>query len=242
MMTAVILCGGLGTRLRSVVADRPKVLAPIEGEPFLGYLLSHLRRQGVTDLILSIGHLGEQVEDYARSGARWQVRLRYVQESEPLGTGGALRLAADTMNLNEPFLALNGDTFFDGSLDRLTAFDASKQDARASLALVEVPNASRYGIVTVDPEGGAIRAFIEKQAGHAGPAWINAGVYVLSPALLASIPAEQNVSLERDVFPRGIGQGLYGCRFPEARFLDIGTPEDYARAPTLLPPLPDNAP
>lgn len=241
-MKAVVLCGGLGTRLRSRVADRPKVLAPVRGEPFLAYLMEHLRRQGVQDIILATGYLGEMVEDYVGDGARWQVRLRCVQEPEPLGTGGALRFVADAMNLRESFLALNGDTFFSGSISRLTAFHASKQDAQASLALVEAPDASRYGTVQADPEGGEIRAFVEKQGGYDGPAWINAGVYVLGPAFVASIPAGRNVSLERDVFPRWIGQGLYGCHFPEDRLLDIGTPEDYARAQALPQSLPGHLP
>lgn len=234
MMTVVILCGGRGTRLRSVVDDRPKVLAPIAREPFLGYLLDHLRRQGFTDLVLSTGYLGEMVTAYAGDGARWAVRLRYVQESTPLGTGGALRFVADTLNLRNPFLVLNGDTFFSGSLHRLIAFHASKGDAQAGLALVQVPQADRYGTVQAAPEDGAIRAFIEKQAGHTGPSWINAGAYVLEPTLVETIAPHRNISLERDVFPRWIGKGLYGCRFPNAVFLDIGTPDDYAQAPALL--------
>ncbi|MFQ5568216.1 MAG: nucleotidyltransferase family protein [Rhodothermales bacterium] len=242
MMPVVILCGGLGTRLRAVMDDRPKVLAPIEGEPFLGYVLHHLCRQGFDEVFLSTGYLGEMVADYAGDGARWQLQVQCVHEPAPLSTGGALRYVADKMNVHEPFLALNGDTFFSGSLARLVAFHASTPGAQASLALVQVPRADRYGIVQAESRNGAIRAFLEKPAGPAEPAWINAGVYVLAPALIEAIPADRNVSLERDVFPRWIGRGLYGCRFPEARFLDIGTPEEYAQAPTVLPPLPGRAP
>ncbi len=234
MMTVVVLCGGLGTRLRAVVGDRPKVLAPVAGEPFLGHLLGHLRRQGFADVVLSTGYLGEMVEAYAADGARWRLRLRYAREPKPLGTAGALRFAADALDLREPFLALNGDTFFSGSLPRLVAFHRQKPGAQASLALVRVDHADRYGTVQVDAETDAVTAFVEKQPGHLGPAWISAGVYVMAPALLAGVPPGRNVSLERDVFPRRIGQGLYGCRFEDAVFLDIGTPEAYAQAASLL--------
>ena len=234
-LPVVILCGGLGTRLRSVVADRPKVMAPVGDEPFLGHLLRHVRRQGGTEVILSTGYLGEMIEAYAGDGSAWDLAVRYAREPAPLGTGGALRFAADTMGLTMPFLAMNGDTFFSGALGRLLAFHQEKPDAGATLALYEVPRADRYGTVQTDTSG-AVTAFVEKQAGQAEAAWINAGVYVLEPDLIATIPPEKKVSLEREVFPAWIGRGLYGCRFPEATFLDIGTPEDYACAPAVLNP------
>lgn len=233
-MLAVILCGGLGTRLRGVVDDRPKVLAPVAGEPFLGYLLDHLQGQGLSDIVLSTGHLGERVEDYAGNGDRWGVRVQCIREPEPLGTGGALRFVADVLNLQEPFLVLNGDTFFAGALSQLVDFHAAHPDAQATLALVEVAEAERYGTVQINHETGTVTAFLEKQPGRHGAAWINAGAYVLESSLLSSIPPGRNVSLERDVFPRWIGRGLYACPFPEATFLDIGTPEDYARAARVL--------
>ncbi|HMB93038.1 MAG TPA: nucleotidyltransferase family protein [Rhodothermales bacterium] len=233
-MVAVILCGGLGTRLRGVVDDRPKVLAPVAGEPFLGYLLDHLQGQGISDIVLSTGHLGELVEDYVGSGDRWGVRVRCVREPEPLGTGGALRFVADALDVQEPFLVLNGDTFFSDALSQLVDFHAMRPEAQATLALVEVMQAARYGTVEADPKTGTVTAFLEKQPGRAGSAWINAGVYVLDPSLLSTIPPGRNVSLERDVFPRRIGRGLYACPFPDATFLDIGTPEDYARASQVL--------
>jgi mannose-1-phosphate guanylyltransferase len=230
---AVVLCGGFGTRLRPAVDDRPKVLAPVEGRPFLDYLLARLARQGCTDVVLSTGYLGEMVEAFAGDGAAWGLRVRYAHEPAPLGTGGALRFAADSCGLQQPFVAMNGDTLFTGSLARLTAFHAAQPGARATLALVQVPDAARYGTVRTDAASGAVTAFVEKAAAT-GPAWINAGVYVLDPALLAAVPRGRNVSLERDVFPAWIGKGLSGCPFPDAAFLDIGTPEDYARAAALL--------
>ena len=240
MLPVVILCGGLGTRLRPVVDDRPKVLAPVAGTPFLGHLLDHLRRQGATDVILSTGYLGEQVEAYAGDGGAWGLRLRYACEPAPLGTGGALRFAAETQALQGAFLALNGDTFFAGSLDRLLLCHGLRR-ATATLALARVSRPDRYGTVRTAAETGAVTAFVEKQAAPEGEAWINAGVYVLAPALVRSIPPATKVSLERDIFPRWIGRGLFGCRFPDTPFLDIGTPEDYARAPHVLHPPGDAA-
>lgn len=233
-MTVVVLCGGLGTRLRGVVDDRPKALAPVGGKPFLGHLLDHLRQQGITDVVLSTGYLGDMVAAYAGDGSRWDLHVQCIREPEPLGTGGALRLVVAEVALREPFLALNGDTFFSGSLPHLVAFHHERPGARATLALVQVERGNRYGTVQADPGTGVVEAFLEKQAVAAGPAWINAGAYVLDPVLLTLIPPGRNVSLERDVFPRWIGRGLYACRFPEATFLDIGTPEDYARAADVL--------
>lgn len=234
MLPALILCGGLGTRLRSVVADRPKTLAPVNGEPFLGHLLYHLAEQGCREIILSTGYLGEMVEDYAGTGSRWGVHIQYAREPEPLGTGGAIRFAAERVGLTSAFLVLNGDTFFSGSLKQLVSFHQARGDAAATIALVEVPSAERYGTVQIDEATGAVTAFREKQAGFRGPALINAGAYVVEPELVQSIAAERNVSLERDVFPRWVGWGLYGSVFSDAIFLDIGTPEDYARAAGVL--------
>ena len=233
-LPVVILCGGLGTRLRPAVADRPKVLAPVDDVPFLDHLLRHLRRQDLTNVILSTGYLGEMVRDFAGDGADWNLRIRYAREPRPLGTGGALRFAADQHDLAASFLALNGDTFFSGSLRELAAFHAAKPDAKASLALVPVDDASRYGTVECDTESDAVLAFREKDEAVPGTAWINAGAYVLTPTLLDTIGPDEQVSLERDVFPRWVGRGVYARPYPEAAFIDIGTPDDYDRAGQVL--------
>ncbi len=235
----VILCGGFGTRLRSVVGDRPKVLAPVGGKPFLGHLLSYLSRQGLTDVVLSTGYMGEMIEAFAGNGEQWKLNLTYIREPEPLGTGGALRFVQAEMGWNRPFLAMNGDTFFSGSINRLTAFHRAS-GASSSLALVRVPDARRFGTV-IAAEDGRIESFREKRPDAEGGAWINAGVYVLEPRLLATLPPGEPASLERDIFPQWISKGLSGCRFPDAVFLDIGTPEDYARAPGILDDYDDRA-
>ena len=233
-MTCVILCGGLATRLRHIAANCPKALLPIEGKPFLWYMLHALRRQGATHIVLSTGHLGAMIADYVDEGHPWQLTVQCVQESEPLGTGGAIRLAADTLGLQEPLLVLNGDTFFSGSIRRLIAAHRAHPDATGTMALVRVKDAGRYGHVDVDARSGLVRRFDEKLADASRPAWINAGIYMLSPTLIASICADQVVSLEREVLPSWVGQGLYGCCYEDVGFLDVGTPEDYARASTMV--------
>ena len=228
-LPAIVLAGGLGTRLRSVVADRPKVLAPVAGAPFLRHLLRHLGAEGVHDVILATGHLGEQVEAFVEAGVPDGMRVRCVREEEPLGTGGALALASRSSGVDGPFFVLNGDTFFGG---RLGALAEAHPNAGVTMALAHVDDASRYGRVRLD--GDRVDGFEEKRE-RAGPAWINAGVYVLSPEVVTGIEAGAFVSLERDVFPGLVASGdVRAVTFPEAAFLDIGTPEDFARAEAVL--------
>lgn len=222
--TAIILAGGLGTRLRSAVRDRPKVLAETCGRPFLSRLLDQLAAAGMGRAVLCTGYLGEQVEA-AFGGTYGGLRLVYSRETAPLGTAGALRAALPLVSC-DPLLVMNGDSYY--QLD-LAAFWACHQarPARATMALARVPDTRRFGRVSVD-EDGRVLAFEEKGVGG-GPGWINAGVYVLGRDLLRTIPAQGAVSLERQCFPSWIGGGLYA--YPgEGAFLDIGTPESYAAA------------
>ena len=229
MLPILVLCGGLGTRLRSVVADRPKVLAPVGDRPFLGHLLDHLQREGLDDVVLATGYLGEQVEAYAAEHSLDGVRVRCVQEREPLGTAGALAFAAREAGIAGPFLALNGDTFFGGSLRKLV--QAHEPAYAATLALVRVDDAARYGRVIADEASGRVERFEEK-GGAPGAAWINAGAYVLGPDVLEGV---QKGSLEREIFPVLVEQRRLGaCPFYDALFLDIGTPADFVRAPDAL--------
>src|SRR5215471_9426710 len=181
MMTAAILAGGLGTRLRSVVADRPKVLAPVAGRRFLAYLLDQLADAGFTEVVLCTGYLGEQVRD--AFGEHWRgLHLHYSQEPTPRGTAGALRFALDAIDSRE-VLVLNGDSFCDVDLRALTAFHQSN-DAAATIAVTGVADISRYGAVRVR-EDSTVEGFAEK--GSSGPGLINAGVYILDRELIASI-------------------------------------------------------
>ncbi|HEY0021105.1 MAG TPA: nucleotidyltransferase family protein [Longimicrobium sp.] len=230
----VILGGGLGTRLRSVVADRPKVLAPVLGRPFLDHLLRFLAAQGVREAVVSTGYRGEQIDAFVGAQDYGALRVRCVREREPLGTGGALRWVLDREGWTGAFAAMNGDTFLGLELASLAAFHRARPDALASVALARVPATDRYGRVESDPATGRVRAFVEKAPGQ-GPGWINAGVYLLEPAALAAVRPGQAASLERDVLAALAGGALYGHRLPSAPFLDIGTPEDYARAAQVLP-------
>jgi histidinol-phosphate phosphatase family protein len=222
--TAVVLAGGLGTRLRSVVGDRPKGLAQIGGRPFLAFLLDRLDAAGVRDVVLCTGYLGAQVKE--TFGDRYRrLRLTYSQEQSPLGTGGALRLAAPLL-ASDPVLALNGDSYCDADLPALLNWHRAHR-AEATLLLTHVPDTQRYGRVNVD-ESGRILEFVEKGR-LGGPGWVNAGIYLLGQRLLQNIPATGAVSLEREVFPAWIGRRLCGCS-GSGQFLDIGTPESYASA------------
>lgn len=230
---AVVLCGGLGTRLRAVVSDRPKALAEVNGQPFLAHLLKHLVTEGIREVLLSAGHLSEQIGAFVKEYAPQGLKVQIVVETEPLGTAGALRLAAEAAGLKGVFLAMNGDTFFTGSLQTLVEAHV-RQDAQLTMALAKVSDIARYGAVSFDASSRCVTAFAEK--GRSGPGWINAGLYALSPDVLSSVPLGRPISLEREVLPSLIGNGLFAVPFENASFLDIGTPEDLARAPGLFSP------
>nr|HID58313.1 galactokinase [Desulfobacterales bacterium] len=223
-ITAAILAGGLGTRLRSVVSDRPKVLAEVRGRPFLSYLLDQLAAAGIRYVVLCIGYLGEQVK--AEFGNTYGgLHLVYSQESSPIGTAGALRWALPLFE-SDPVLVMNGDSFCQVELRDFFSWHLA-QNANASLVLTEVRNMQRYGRVNVDVDGHVL-SFVEKDE-RSGPGWINAGIYLINRRLLLTIPESGGVSLEEEMFPAWIDQGLYGYR-SKGRFLDIGTPETYGIA------------
>lgn len=223
-VTALILAGGLGTRLRSRVADRPKVLAPVLGQPFLSYLLDRLQISGIQKVILCIGYLGEQIQE--TYGSSYQnIELYYSQETSLLGTGGALRLAMPLIS-TPTVLILNGDSFYDANLNDFYQWHLA-QRSNASLTLTQVPDTARYGRVQLN-ESSQITDFEEK-GNTSGLGWINAGIYLIKRHLLTQIPENQVVSLERELFPNWIETGLYGYR-TQGQFIDIGTPESYALA------------
>jgi NDP-sugar pyrophosphorylase family protein len=226
--TAVILCGGFGTRLRPVVSDRPKILAPVADKPFLRHLLNYLRAHGVFDIVLCAGHMSDQIMDYLSSGEEFDSRIRLSIESEPLGTGGAIKQAEHLLP-SGPFFVLNGDSLAQGDLSSLLRFHLEK-NASITLALVEVQDKSRFGSVALGADGAILR-FEEK--GETGAGLINAGIYVMNRAVLDTIPCVKRWSLEMDVFPEFVGKGLYGMTV-SGPFVDIGLPESYALAQSLL--------
>lgn len=222
--TAAILAGGLGTRLRSVVHDRPKVLAEVQERPFLAYLLQQLARSGIKNAVLCTGYMGEQVK-IALGDACGSMRLLYSEETSQLGTAGALRLALPQIKSNS-VLVMNGDSFCDANLGEFWAWRAGK-GAEAALLLTQVSDTRRYGRVQVEGDGRVLK--FEEKGGTEGPGWINAGIYLLDRSLLLTIPEGIPVSLEREMFPAWMERGLYGYG-NQGRFLDIGTPESYALA------------
>ncbi len=233
---AMILAGGLGTRLRSMVSDRPKVLAEVLGRPFLAYLLDQLVAAGTKRVILCVGYLGEQIVDIF--GDRFtnnhgEIQLAYSQETQLLGTGGALGLAQPLVQSAE-VLVMNGDSFC--GVDLPGFYDYYQQGhqqwaAIATMALTEVPDTARYGRVELSSEG-RVERFTEKGSNQ-GAGWINGGIYLLNASLLANIPLDRPISLEADLFPQWLKSGIYG--YPsQGKFLDIGTPESYPLASSLF--------
>ena len=227
-VTAAILAGGLGTRLRSVVADRPKVLADVGGRPFLAYLLDRLAAAGLTRVVLCTGHMGDRVEA-AFGETHGPLYLVYSREPELLGTAGALRLALPLFE-SDSILVMNGDSYCEADLQGLYAWHSQKQ-AEATLLLTHLTNAERYGRVSLAADGRLLN--FEEKARAAGPGWINAGVYVFMRDLLRTIPRGKAVSLEREVLPAWVSRRMYG-RGTRGRFLDIGTPQSYSLAEELL--------
>ncbi|MDQ4041220.1 MAG: NDP-sugar synthase [Actinomycetota bacterium] len=225
-MQAVILVGGEGTRLRPLTASVPKPVVPLVDRPFLAYMLEWLRSHGVEDVVLSMGYLSTAVRNVLGDGSAWGLRLRYVEEPDPRGTAGALKYAEPL--LEERFFMLNGDVLTDIDLGaQLAQHEAT--GAKGTLALVPVDDPSAYGLVRLQ-EDGAVREFVEKPpADQIDTNLISAGAYVLERSVLDLIEPDRNVSIEREIWPALVGDGLYGFPARDAYWLDIGTPETYLR-------------
>ena len=224
---AAILVGGLGTRLRGVVADRPKGLVTVGGQSILSHILDTLAASTVKRVIMCTGYLGEQVENAFGSSYK-SMELAYSREHAPLGTAGAL-VQAESLFRDERLMVMNGDSFSAFSVLALAdCHDARK--AVATILLAKVDDSSRYGAIEIDNEGAVVKwqEKGESVSTGAGPAWINAGVYLLNTELIRSLDSSVR-SLEREVFPSLIGKGLFALE-NAAPFIDIGTPESLAQA------------
>ncbi len=221
---AVILAGGLGTRLRSVVADRPKVMALINGRPFLNYLFDQLITAGIARVVLCTGYLSQQIHDCVGDSYR-TLSIIHSKESVALGTAGALRLALPMLQ-SDAALVMNGDSFCPVPLEAFWVSHLSSK-AAASLVLARLSDTGRYGRLQLGA-GHEVISFEEK-GGTPGPGLINAGIYLIHRGLIDEIAIDRTVSLEREVFPNWIGRGFYGFE-TDAKFLDIGTPNSFARA------------
>ncbi|HWF73682.1 MAG TPA: NDP-sugar synthase [Solirubrobacteraceae bacterium] len=223
-MQALILAGGEGTRLRPLTSTTPKPVIPLVGRPFIGYMIEWLRGHGVDDVILSCGFMAEGVRAVLGDGADLGVRLRYVEEPEPLGTGGALKFAEEL--LDERFFMLNGDVLTDMDLTAQLG-QHERTGARATIALIPVEDPSAYGLVRRAGDL-SVTEFLEKpSADEIDTNLINAGAYILERTVLDGMPAAgTKVSIERQVFPALVGEGLYGYE-SAGYWLDIGTPDRY---------------
>jgi mannose-1-phosphate guanylyltransferase len=226
-LQALILAGGEGTRLRPLTSTIPKPVVPLVDRPFILYMLEWLSRHGVDDVILSCGFMADDVRSVLGDGAGLGVKLRYLEEPRPLGTGGALKFAEDL--LDERFFMLNGDVLSDNDLTaQLERHD--RTGALVTLSLIAVDDPSAYGLVRLSSDG-AVEEFVEKPGPEQSDTnLVNAGAYVIERRMLEQMtPAGTNISIERDVFPKLVGHGLFGFE-ASGYWLDIGTPERYLQA------------
>jgi D-glycero-alpha-D-manno-heptose 1-phosphate guanylyltransferase len=228
-MKALILAGGLGTRLRPLLRDRPKPMAPIKGKPFLEYQIEQLRAHGLSDLVLCVGHLAHHIQDYFGDGRGWGVQIAYAVEAELLGTAGAIKSAQSF--IKDTFLVLNGDSYLEADFLDLIESHRHRQSADCrtigTIAIVGVDDATSYGKIELN---GKARLLSFEEKADTRPGWINGGVYVLEPTILDLIPTGRVASIENETFPMILKQNRYLFGYPvQGFFVDIGTPKGYHR-------------
>ena len=219
-MKVIILAGGEGTRLREIIKDIPKPMAPIANNPFLEYLILQAVKWNINEIVLSVGYKKEIIKSYFITGDTWGVKILYSEEVEPLGTGGAIKKAAKLID-DEDFVVMNGDSFLDVDFNQLITFHKSKQST-TTMGLMYVDSTNRYGRVAIDDKGNVI-GFLEKGIDVSG--LVNGGIYVFNRKIIDKIP-DGKVSLEKEILPKLINQGLYGIE-TKGFFIDIGVPKDY---------------
>jgi len=229
----LILVGGLGTRLGAEARGRPKALMKVAGRPFLEYLILQLRKAGVLDVVLCTGYLGDQIEQHFRRGSAWGVHISYSRDPYPLGTGGAIRRAADAEA--ERFLVMNGDSFLGIDLNALINYHCSI-GAMATMGLVEVVNGTSYGSVQIDANG-AVKRFEEKGEVR-GTTVVNGGVYVFEGEVIKIMPGGA-FSLESEFLPRLVREGRLFGMVTQGFFVDIGTPTSLSKLAECPRPLLD---
>ncbi len=228
-MRAVVLVGGFGTRLRPLTADVPKQMLPIVGIPMIERVVAGLGSHGVTEAVLSLGYRPDAFIDAYPDGICAGVVLHYAVEPEPLDTAGAVRFAAESAQIDDTFIVVNGDVLTDLDVTELWNFHKS-HGAEGTIALTPVDDPSRYGVVPIDDDGRVI-AFVEKPAPGTAPTnWINAGTYVLEPSILDRIDSDRRVSIERETFPSVVADGGLFALHSDAYWIDAGTPATYLRA------------
>lgn len=232
-MRAVVLVGGLGTRLRPLTLRTPKQMLPVAGRPLIERVLAHLAGHGVDEVVLSLGYRPDAFRQAYPDATCAGVRLVYAVEDEPLDTAGAIRFAADVGGVDEPFLVVNGDVLTDLDVSALVAAHARRHESDGALATIQlapVDDPSSYGVVTLDGEG-RVAAFVEKPpAGEAASDLASVGFYVFEPEVLARIPGAGRVNVERDTFPALAAEGLLWGHQETAWWTDVGTPERFLEA------------
>ncbi len=227
-MECIILAGGLGTRLRGVIGNQPKCMAPVQGKPFLEHMFAYLEQEGCTRLILSLGHLHEVITDWLASQSR-SFEITYVIEQEPLGTGGGIHLAVQ-QSTTQHVIVLNGDTMFRIPLSELIGHHR-EYDAETTLALKVMHRFDRYGVVRVD-EHHTIIAFEEKKYHESG--LINGGIYCINRERFLARTFPDKFSFEKDYLEKYVDTSLFSGYVHDSYFIDIGIPEDYERAQITL--------
>ena len=232
---AIILAGGLGTRLRSVVSELPKCMAPVAGKPFLHYVIAHLQKEGIQNFIFSVGYKSESITSFVKENLPG-TNFRFSIEDEPLGTGGAIKLAMEKTS-EKNILVCNGDTLFNVHVNELNNFHL-QHAADCTLCLKPMNNFERYGVVEVNNDA-SIKSFKEKQFYEAG--LINGGVYALNIRNFMKENLPEKFSFEKDYLEKYVDEKkMYGL-IQNEYFIDIGIPEDYERAQTelkIVPPTP----
>lgn len=230
-MQAIILCGGLGTRLRPVIGEKQKAMTEVQGEPFLVNIIKYLKVFNVTKVIFAIGYKGEEVKKYFGDSYYFGVEVKYAEEKEPLGTGGAIRNCLDIIE-GESVFVLNGDTLFPIDLNLLIEnYNEKKTDM--TIACKEIVDKDRYGTIVFSKDEGIIEKFLEKnvddndEVGTKNDSgYINGGIYLMSKKLISTIKEGEKISLENDLMPKWLlEKKVIGGVISSANFIDIGTPE-----------------
>lgn len=239
-MKGIIIAGGLGTRLRPLTYRRPKPLVPVANRPFLEYQVALLRKHGIEDIVFATNYMADRIESHFGDGSRFGVRMRYALEETPLGTGGAIRNAADLFP-GEAVIVFNGDVLTDFDIGAILAFHLRKR-ALSTLTLAEVPSPNPFGVLTLDAEGRVLKwvepseeakkaLIVDPDLVPAGKDLINAGIYMLEPEFVARIPPGVPSSLERKIYPQLIAEQapLYGIA-PGGFWMDVGRAEQLLTA------------
>ena len=230
-LRAVVLLGGIGTRLRPLTYSAPKQALPIAEVPMIERVLGHLLDHGVTGAVLSLGYLHEAFASLFPDGRYRTMDVRFAVEPEPLDTGGAIRFAAESAGIQERFLVVNGDVLTDLDITAMLEFHDSRDGAEATIALAHVVDSSAFGLVITDAADGRVERFVEKPpADQAGPGHVNAGTYVFEARVLRRIAQGRRVSVEREVFPGIVGDRALFAFPSTAYWTDTGTPRQYLQA------------